>query len=277
MESFYTITDILKNTFNSLITQFVDFVPRIIGCIVVLLIGYFVANFIRAIVRNVLGRMGLDKIGERLNQIGFIKQIKAEIKLSNIIATALYYFIILMFLTAATEILGVETITSMVLSVVNFIPKLIAGAIMLQLGIIISDVIKSAVVTLCKSFNVPSAKLIGNLVFGFFLIITFISALAQIGINTALLESSFVIVFGGVVAAFGIGYGIASRDVLASIISSFYSKNKYSVGQHVKVDGVKGMIIEMDSLSVVIKTEEAKVVLPLRYFQSQKVEIFPSA
>ncbi len=274
MERIYNITDILRNTFNSLITQFVDFVPRLIGCIIVLLIGYLVANFVRAIVRNVLGRMGFDRIGERLNQIGFIKQIKAEIKLSNIVATALYYFIILMFLTAATEILGIETITSMVLSVVNFIPQLIAGAIMLQLGIIISDIIKSGVVTLCKSFNIPSAKLIGNLVFGFFLVITFISALAQIGINTELLESSFIIVFGGIIVAFGIGYGLASRDVLANIIASFYSKNKYAVGQVIKIDGVKGEIIEIDNLSVVIKTGESKVVLPLKYFQSQKVELF---
>ncbi len=276
MESFYNITDILKNTFNSLITQFIDFVPRIIGCIIVLLIGYFVANFIRAIVRNILGRVGFDRIGERLNQIGFIKQIKAEIKLSSLVATALYYFIILMFLTAATEILGVETITSMVLAVVNFIPKLIAGAIMLQVGIIISDIIKSGVITLCKSFNIPSAKLIGNLVFGFFLVITFISALAQIGINTELLESSFIIIFGGVVVAFAIGYGMASKDVLGNIIASFYSKKKYNVGQIVKIDGVKGEIIEIDNLSVVIKTDEARVVLPLRYFQSQRVEIFKS-
>ena len=276
MESFYNITDILKNTFNSLITQFIDFVPRIIGCIVVLLIGYFVANFIRAIVRNILGRVGFDRIGERLNQIGFSKQIKAEIKLSSLVATALYYFIILMFLTAATEILGVETITSMVLSVVNFIPKLIAGAIMLQVGIIVSDIIKSGVITLCKSFNIPSAKLIGNLVFGFFLVITFISALAQIGINTELLESSFIIIFGGIVVAFAIGYGLASKDVLSNIIASFYSKKKYNVGQIVKVDGIKGEIIEIDNLSVVIKTDDARVVLPLRYFQSQRVEIFKS-
>jgi hypothetical protein len=275
MKSFSSISDVVRNTFESLISQFIDFAPRLVGCIVVLVIGFVVANLVRAIVRNVLGRVGFDKIGERLNQIGFIKQIKAEVKLSNIVAAALYYFIILMFLTAATEILGVETITSMVLSVVNFIPSLIAGAIMLQLGIIISDVIKSAVVTLCKSFNVPSAKLIGNLVFGFFLIITFISSLAQIGINTELLESSFIIVFGGVVVAFGIGYGFASKDVLGSIIASFYSKNKYAVGQIIQIDGVKGKIVEMDSLSVVVKTEASQVVLPLKYFQEQKVEIFP--
>lgn len=276
MKSFYNISEILRNTFESLITQFIDFVPRLVGCVVVLVIGFVVANFVRAIVRNILGRVGFDKIGERLNQIGFIKQIKAEVKLSNIVAGALYYFIILMFLTAATEILGVETITSMVLSVVNFIPSLIAGMIMLQLGIIIADIIKSGVVTLCKSFNVPSAKLIGNLVFGFFLVITFISALAQIGINTALLESSFIIIFGGIVVAFGIGYGLASKDVLGSIIASFYSRSKYKVGQTIQIDGVKGIIVEMDNLSVVVKTEDSEVILPLKYFQDKKVEIFAS-
>jgi len=273
MDSIYNISRILKNTFESLITQFVDFVPRLIGCLVVLLIGYLIANLIRTVVRNLLGKVGFDRIGDRLNQIGFIKQIKAEVKLSSLVASLLYYFILLMFMTAATEILGVETITSLVLSVVNFIPKLVAGAIMLQVGIIISDIIKSGVVTLCKSFNVPSAKLIGNVVFGFFLVITFISSLAQIGINTELLQASFEIVFGGIVVAFAIGYGIASRDVLANLIASFYSRNRYKIGQRVRVEGVTGQIIEIDNLSVVIKTEDSQVVLPLKYFQSHRVEL----
>jgi len=128
-------------------------------------------------------------------------------------------------------------------------------------------------VTLCKSFNVPSAKLIGNVVFGFFLVITFISSLAQIGINTELLQASFEIVFGGIVVAFAIGYGIASRDVLANLIASFYSRNRYKIGQRVRVEGVTGQIIEIDNLSVVIKTEDSQVVLPLKYFQSHRVEL----
>lgn len=274
MQKIPNITEILINTFNTLINQFIDFVPRLMGCLVILIVGYLVAKGVAVLVKNVLGRVGFDRIGEKLNEISIVKQLKTEIKLSEIIAKVLYYFILLVFLTAATETLGVDAITSMVLSIVNFIPQLIAAAIMLQVGIMLADVIKNTVTGLCKSFNIPSAKLIGNVVFIFFLIITFISALGQIGIETALLESSFNLILGGIVAAFALGYGIASRDVLANMISAIYSRNKYKVGQVVKLDEVKGTITQLDNVSVTIRNADTTTVFPLQLFQSKKVEIF---
>lgn len=274
MQRLPNITEILINTFNTLINQFIDFVPRLMGCFVILVVGYLVAKGVAVLVKNVLGRVGFDRIGAKLNEISIVKQLKTEIKLSEIIAKVLYYFILLVFLTAATETLGVDAITSMVLSIVNFIPQLIAAAIMLQVGIMLADVIKNTVTSLCKSFNIPSAKLIGNIVFIFFLIITFISALGQIGIETALLESSFNLILGGIVAAFALGYGIASRDVLANMIASLYSRKKYKEGQVVKLDDVKGIITRIDHVSVTIQSADVITVLPLQLFQSRKVEIF---
>ncbi|GAB2782966.1 mechanosensitive ion channel [Rhabdobacter roseus] len=273
MKTIPNLSEILINTFNTLINQFVDFVPRLIGCGVIILVGYLVAKSVSLVVRNLLGRIGFDRVGEKLNEIGIIKQLKAEIRLSLIIAKVLYYFILLVFLTAATETLGVDAITSMVLSLVNFIPKLIAAAIMLQVGIMLADAIKSAVTTLCKSFNVPSATLIGNLVFVFFLVITFISSLGQIGINTQLLESSFNLILGGIVVAFALGYGLSSRDVLANMIASFYTRNKYQEGQVVQIDEVRGTIVEVDSTSITVQHETTRTVIPLQQFQNKKVEI----
>ena len=145
MQRIPNITEILINTFNTLINQFIDFVPRLMGCFVILVVGYLVAKGVAVLVKNVLGRVGFDRIGEKLNEISIVKQLKTEIKLSEIIAKVLYYFILLVFLTAATETLGVDAITSMVLSIVNFIPQLIAAAIMLQVGIMLADVIKNTV------------------------------------------------------------------------------------------------------------------------------------
>lgn len=274
MQRLPNITEILINTFNTLIAQFVEFVPRLIGCAVILLVGYLVARGVAVLVKKVLGRVGFDRIGEKLNEISIVKQLKTEIKLSEIVATVLYYFILLVFLTAATETLGIDAITNMVASIVEFIPRLVAAAIMLQVGIMLADVIKNAVTVLCKSFNIASAKLIGNIVFIFFLVITFISALGQIGLETALLESSFNLILGGIVAAFALGYGIASRDVLANMISSIYSRNKYKEGQVVKLDDVRGTITGIDNVSVTIQSENSTTVLPLQLFQSRKVEIF---
>ncbi len=274
MQRLPNIAEILINTFNTQIAQFVQLVPRLIGCAIILLVGYMIAKAVEALVKKVLGRVGFDRIGEKLNEISFIEQLKTEIKLSKIVAKVLYYFILLVFLTAATETLGIPAITKMIASIVDFIPQLIAAAIMLQVGIMVADVIKNAVTLLCKSFHIASAKLIGNIVFIFFLVITFISALGQIGIETALLESSFNLILGGIVAAFAIGYGIASRDVLANMISAMYSRNKYQEGQVVQLDNVRGTITNIDNVSVTIRGAETTTVIPLQLFQSQKVEIF---
>lgn len=274
MKKLPNLAEILRNTFQTLIDQFIDFVPRIIGAFVILLIGIGVARLAAFVVQRVLGRVGFDKIGDRLNQISVIKQLNTEIKLSEIIAKVLYYFILLVFIMAATETLGVAAITEMVSSLVNFIPKLLAAAIMLQVGVLLADTLRGAVVSLCQSFNIAAGRLLSMIVFVFFLIVTIISALGQAGINTELLESSFNLIIGGVIFAFAIGYGIASRDIMANVLSSFYTKNKYKEGQLVQIDDVKGEILKIDTLSITLRTGDTTTVVPLQTLQSKNVEVF---
>lgn len=274
MNGLPNISEIFENIFSILIRQFEDFVPRLLWCLIILTIGYLIAKGVKLVIKQVLSRIGFDRIGDKLNEIGVIKQLKTEISLSEIVARIFYYYLLLIFLTLAAEKLGVETITNMVRSLVAFIPKLIAGAIMLQIGVMLSDAVKTAIIALCKSFNISSAKLIGNVAFIFFLIITLITALGQIGIETTLLESSFILIIGGVVGAFALGYGIASKDVLANIISSFYSRKNYQEGQTIKIGDVKGVITRIDSTTITITNDEKTTILPLQFLQTMQVEIF---
>ncbi|MBO0937764.1 mechanosensitive ion channel [Fibrella sp. HMF5335] len=266
------ITQILINTFQTLIAQFISFVPKLIGAVVVLGIGVLVAKLVSALVGRVLKQAGFDRIGDKLNEIDVIRQLQTEIKLSEIVSKVLYYFILLVFITAATETLGVAAITGMVTALVNFIPKLIAAAIMLQVGVLIADVLKKGVISLCASFNIASGRLLGTVVFVFILLITIISALGQAGINTELLESSFNLLIGGVIFAFAVGYGLASRDVMANLLSSFYTKNKFKEGQRIRVEGITGQIISVDGTTLTLKTGDSTTTVPMQLLQTKTVE-----
>jgi flagellar biosynthesis protein FliQ len=273
MENIPNLQEILTNIIVKLINQLVDFVPKLVTTIVIIFIGYWIAKLIAFIVNKILEKVGIDKISEKLQEISIVKESKLEIKFSVVISKALYYFILLVFITTGAEILGVSALTDIIHSIVNFIPRLISGAIMLIVGLVVAESIKNGVVTLCKSFNVPSGRLIGSAVFFFFLTVLILGVLAQIGINTDLLESSFNIIIGGLVLAFSIGYGMASRDILANILASFYSKGKYTEGQNIRVDAVEGTIIAIDNTTLTVQTKESTVVLPLQFLQSKKVEI----
>lgn len=269
-----SFTDTLIETFNEMIKSLMSFFYNLIGAVLILLIGWIVAKMVAAVTQKMLEQLGADKIGDKLNEIDAIKSLKLEIKLSSIISKVLYYFILIFMLRPAADTLGVPAISDMVKLLVEFIPKLISSALMLSAGIFLADALKDFVVMLCKSFNIAAGKLIGTAIFFFLFIIFVIQAVAQVGINTSLLESSFNLLVGGIIFAFAIGYGFASKEILINIISSLYSKNKYKEGQTIEIDGVKGEIIAMDSTTITLKTLDSKTIFPLQVLQSKKIVIF---
>jgi small-conductance mechanosensitive channel len=268
------IDQILIDTLLKLVTQFTNFIPKLIGGIVVFMVGLLIAKAISAIIVKVFQKVGIDKLGEKLNELDFIKKFKIEIVLSTIISKIVYFFIMLIFISTATETLGFKVITDLVASMVNMVPKLIAAMIMLIIGLLMADAIQKTVVSACKSLNISAGKMIGSIIFFFFLAITVIAALGQAGINTTLLESSFNLIIAGIIFAFSFGYGMASKDILANMLSSFYSKNKYKEGQVIELDGIKGTITSIDQTSIVVKTGETSTVFPLNILQTKNVILF---
>lgn len=273
-ETVPSLYETLMQTLNDLVTSFMGFIYNLIGAVAILLIGWWVAKMVAAVTQKMLEKVGADKIGEKLNEIDPIKSMKIEIKLSGVISKLLYYFILIFILRPAADKLGVPAISDMVKLLVEFIPKMISAGIMLFAGIWIADSLRNFVVTLCKSFNIAAGKLIGTAIFFFLLIIFVIQAVAQVGINTSLLESSFNLLVGAIMFAFAIGYGLASKEILNNIISSFYSKNKYREGQIIEIDGVKGEVVAMDNTTITLKTDDSRTVFPLQVLQTKKVVIF---
>jgi hypothetical protein len=273
MEKLPNIKDILISTFQNLIQQFGEFVSNLIGAVVVLIVGWLTAKIASILLKNVFQKIGLDKLGEKINDIDAIKKFDIDIKLSKVISKLTYYFILIVFLIQAAQTLGVPAISNMFIMLVEYIPKIISATIMIFAGLLLADAVKGFVVGLCESFNIASGKLIGSGVFFFLLVITIIAALGQAGINTALLESSFNILIAGIILAFSIGYGFASKEILLNIISSFYSKNKYKKGQIIEIGGVKGEVLEVDNTTITISSNDSKTIFPLRVLQSEKIII----
>lgn len=269
-----SLYDTLKQTLNDLVSSFMGFIFNLVGALAILLIGWWVAKMVAALTQKMLEKVGADKIGEKLNDIDPIKSMKLDIKLSAVISKILYYFILIFILRPAADKLGVPAISDMVKLLVEFIPKLLSAGIMLFVGIWLADTLRNFIVTLCKSFNIAAGKLIGTAVFFFLLIIFVIQSVAQVGINTSLLESSFNLLVGGIIFAFAIGYGFASKEILHNIISSFYSKNRYKEGQTIEIDGIKGEIIAMDNTTITLRTGDSKTIFPLQVLQSKKVVVF---
>ena len=264
------IWDVIKE----LLIKFAQAIPNFIGAILIILIGWVIARLLAKTIKKLLASIGLDKLAQKLNAIEIVHKSKLTIVPSVVISKIIYYILLLIFTVAATETLGMPAVSELMSDILNYVPNLISAIIVFILGLFIADFIKDLIDTACQSLAIPSGKFIANFIFYFLLITIAMSALAQAKIDTDFITANLSIILAGIVAAFAIGYGFASRDLVANFIASFYSKKKINIGDIIGIEGVKGIIIAIDNNSFTLKAEDKLVIIPLSKLTSEKIEIY---
>lgn len=267
------MTTRIFNLLNDLLDQFLGVIPNLLGAILIFIIGWIIAKVVARIIKTILKRIGIDQLAERLNDIDIVQQTNIKLVPSILFSKLVYYFLLLIFSIVAAEILQLEPVTDMVTKIIDYIPMAISGALVLVVGVVIAEALKNIVLTTTQSLGIPSAKIIGSFVFYFVLLMSIITALTQLGIDTNFIATNLSIIIGGGVAAFALGYGLASKDTMANFLASFYSKDRFAIGDVISVDDLKGEIIYMDSNALTLQTEDAKVIVPLSILTNEKIKI----
>ncbi len=253
------------------LNQFAQVLPRLVMAIVVLIFGILLAKLLAKILRKFLATLPIDKYGERLQSIDFIQKANLDIKPSRMMASIVYYFLLVVVFMIATEILQVAAISVLFADFLRFIPNLIVALIILFVGILLADALRKFVLTFAQSLNLPSANIIANGVFYFLLINIFVTALSQAGVSTTFLQGNIMILLGGGALAFAIGYGLASKDLVGNLLSAFYTKDKLVPGDVVTIDGITGTIVEIEKSSLVLDTVEGLVYIPMSKILKEKL------
>lgn len=271
MEQF--MLDLKQGILVDLLGKISLFVPRLAIALVVFFLGVFLANLLSTLLKRVLSSLGVDSLGKKLNDIDFMQENRIEVKLSIILCKALYFLVMMVFLIASTDILGVPVISTFVGNILDYFPKFLSAIAIVLIGVFVSDMIGKLVLTTCQSLGIPSAKIISAVVFYLLLVTIIVSALAQASIDTSFLASNLTVIVGAGALAFAIGYGLASRDLASNYLAGFYNKNKVRVGDEIIMEGTRGKVVLIDSNSIVLQTHESAIIFPLSKLTTQKVEI----
>ena len=209
-----------------------------------------------------------------MNDIEFIEKSKVKILPSIVLSKIIYYVILLVFLMAAAEVVNMPIVSKMMGDLISYIPSLLTAMLLFIVGILLADFIKNIILTTCNALGIPSGRIIANFIFYLVFLTLTISALQQAAIATDLLSMNLSIILGGLMLAFSLGYGLASKDTMANFLASFYVRKKLKIGDIVGFDGAKGRVIAMDTASLTLKSGDKMVVIPLKEISNKKVEIF---
>jgi len=205
-----TTGSLILNPLVEVWNGFVTILPGIIAAIILIIIGYFVALGIGHLVRMLLEKAGLDKYLEKSK---FSKSV-GHFYLSKILGEVTKWYIFLIFLVAATDetVLRLGSLSSILREFVLWLPNVIVAGIIVIFGVAFAHFLSMKVEEHTQTKGVRFfSKLIKIVVY----YIVFVIALKQIGVETSILESSFLIIIAalaiGIAVALGIGLGKAMQ------------------------------------------------------------------
>ena len=185
------------------ITTFATFVPKLLGFLVILLIGYFVAKIISKLVDKGLEKAGFDRAVER----GGIKKAlaKSSYDASDIVAKLVFFAIFIPFLSAAVGALGIAALQQPLSAFIALIPKIIVAIVLVVIGAVIAGTVKSFIENALGGLSY--GKVLAN-VASILILLGFVkSALDQVGIATTVTGPLLYTILGTVAGVVIIGAG----------------------------------------------------------------------
>lgn len=247
--------------------------PALIKAIIIFGVGYIIAKVLRKLILKGAELVGLDRLGEKLNEIELFQKSGLEFKLSIILSSIVYYFVLLVFTMTAVEALGMRMISQLFVDFINYIPQALTAFVLLLLGLFVADFVKKIVLATCRSLNISAGNLIANVVFYFIFLNIILIALRQANLQTEFMENNISVILAGVAGAFAIGYGLASRDLMSNLLASFYNRGRLEVGDEITIGGHRGEIIQMNTNNITLRSEKTEIIVPYHKLTTDGLEI----
>lgn len=212
-------SDIIVGALQDVWFNFATFLPTIIAAIVVFIIGWFIAVSLGRIIHELIKASRFDHLLGKLGVQGPLQRAGLRLDVGLLIGGIVKWFIILAFLLATTDILGLNQVSGLLSNVLSYIPNVLVAAIILLVAVLIANFIQKIVTSSVNAAGLASGTLLGAIARWAIIIFAIFAALDQLEIA----QGPANILSTGIVAmlalAGGLAFGLGGKDHASAFIA----------------------------------------------------------
>src|ERR687893_2061067 len=209
--------DILQSLQNTL-DRFLEYVPQLIGAIVILVIGYIVARILKAVVSRILQSIGFDGWMERGGIKQFLDRAQTRETPATVLGRLVFCFVFIIAITMAADALGIQQVSAVLSQLIAYIPSIIAAILILILAALLANFLAGIVRGATGSELLSSIARYAVIVYAAF------AAITELGIAVQLTAPTFLIILGAVALAAAIAFGFGAQGVARDIVEKAYQR-----------------------------------------------------
>jgi small-conductance mechanosensitive channel len=246
----------LVDSFTQAWTQVILLAPKMVAMVAVLVIGYVLARWFGGLIAVVTEKVGLQTAAEKSGLAKSMHDVGIRRPVPAIVGGIVFWLLMSVFLMAAFNILGLQSVSNAMGEVVNYIPRLLVATVVVVIGLLAATFLRGVVATSADRVGLSYAEYLAGGCYWVLSILTFIAAFNQLGIQFALLEKLILIGSAGLAAGFALAFGLGGRDVMAGILAGYYVRQRIQAGDQVSVAGFEGTVREVGPVATIVETRE---------------------
>lgn len=273
MESQTSWIEALRDTFGEALHGLIKLIPNVLSAIFVVVVGWLLARLVRSLI--IRGIHALDRLLRNLSSRQMPRQPLVEERYAKAIGAIFYWSVILLFLTAATEVLGMGVFSDWLSGIMTHLPAVIAGILILLAGFVFSLMVRDLVTATATSAHIAYAGLLGKTVQILIFFTALVVGIDQMGINITFLIVIVAVTLGMILGGLALAFGLGARNVVNNVLAAHYVRQSYQIGDSVEFKNVRGRIIHITNVSIVVEHDRGQTHIPTALFlteQSTRVE-----
>ncbi|MBA3057257.1 MAG: hypothetical protein KJ614_11025 [Gammaproteobacteria bacterium] len=198
--------------------NFQVFLPNLLAMLVILLLGLVLAKLIRIILVKALNAINFDSLCDRVGITALMRKGDLWTKPAVALATVVFWLLIVVTLMIALSALRLPTVDHMVTQFFGYLPRAFSAALILIVGFLLAGFISRAVLIAAVNSAYHYAKLLAEAVRMLLTVLILAMAMEQLQVAPSIVLAAFSIIFGGIVIALAIAFGVGGIDAARRMI-----------------------------------------------------------
>lgn len=217
--------NVLQQSFIDLWLTVMAYLPSIVAAVVIFIIGWVVSIVLYRVVDQVVKILRIDDalkaagLNEMAREAGF------NLNVGAFLGTLVQWFVVIVFLVTALDVLGLNMVTMFLQSVVlGYLPQVIIAVLILILAAIVAEAVKSIVTSSARAAGAHTGNLAGNVAKWAIWVVAIMAILNQLDIAAEFMQILFTGFVVAISLATGLAFGLGGKEAAARTIERVRSE-----------------------------------------------------
>lgn len=210
----------LTTAFNGLVA----FVPRLIGGLVILIVGYLVARVLQSVTRSLSRRLGLERLVARL-RIGSPTSDAA----STWTGKAVFVVVMLAAFLQTARVWDLGFVAAGLATIIAYLPRALAACVIFAVALFAGNYAHDRLARR-ERLN-GTIRFLPSIVRGVIVAVGVFMVLRELDFAADIVNAAFIITLSGIAVGAAIAFGVGGRGVAAKVLESWYEQRRRASGE----------------------------------------------